>query len=379
MKTKLYTYTSLLLIMVVSLISCKSVNKLYQKGDYEQAVYTAVKKIKKNKLTPETKELIADAYAKAVIEMESEIAYHASSTNELKWEPVAQKYRQLQNLSNAIQNSEEALQYVRPKNYTHAIQEATANAVAVRKQRGLNYRNDPSKLAAKKAYTEFEIAKQMDWNNTEIQQLLDDAYANAVTNIVVAPVQTRYYNDAADTRILENTILCNLQNTNANRFTKYYTNYQAQHNNIRVDNLLSLYYEGIDASREHINNSEKNIQKENVLLREIRIRADSVVKEYGTVYATYKQYKTTQNFTGKVYITLQDARNNQLITNRSIDADYCYTNEYATYTGDQRALTNDQLTLAQKNRTYLDREQMVQNLSTELGRKVANELQYFLR
>ncbi|MBL7728593.1 MAG: hypothetical protein JNM68_12940, partial [Dinghuibacter sp.] len=66
MKTKFYSAAVMVTFLSVILFSCKSVNKLYQKGDYDEAVLTAVKKLQKNKLKEETKELVADAYAKAI-------------------------------------------------------------------------------------------------------------------------------------------------------------------------------------------------------------------------------------------------------------------------------------------------------------------------
>ena len=380
MKTNIYFNTALLCI--ITLASCKSVDKLYQKGDYEKAVFTGVKKSKKDKLSTESKTTFANAYTKAVTENEDAIQQLKQTNNELKWETIAKHYNTLQSLYNAILKSENALQIVAPINYATELYNANANAAQVRVTRGNAYMDYATKANAKLAYYEYITAQYYDNNSTQIESFKQQALALAITNIVIAPIQTNqyYYTYNNTLNQLENELQNNLQHNNNNMFVKYYTNYTAYTNNIRVDNKIELWYHGIEKNQDYTNNTVVNMQKENVLISETIIRPDSIVRVYGTVQAKYTELQTTQNYIASIKLLVQDAFSNQYIDNKNLQANYNFTNTTATYTGDKRALTTNQIT--QINNTTnrnVDTNQMQTQLTTELSNQIVLALQYSFR
>ena len=84
MKLKLY---SLLFIGVsILVLSCKSANKLYEKGRYDEAVDMAAKKLQKDPSDPKLLDVLQNAYRFAVEDHEAQIRNHAASNSDLKWE-----------------------------------------------------------------------------------------------------------------------------------------------------------------------------------------------------------------------------------------------------------------------------------------------------
>jgi hypothetical protein len=382
MKTKFYTSTQVLLVIIIVFSSCRSVNKLYKKGDYDQAVYTGVKKIEKNKLKEETKELLASAYARAVQEHENNINMLSSSNAELKWEAIVQEYQALQNLGDAIVKSDEALLYIKPKNYGNELRGAIDNAVAVRKDRGLYFLSLRTKKDAQTAYDEFEAALHLDKGNAEMDQYRREAFEKAVTNIVITPIQSRSFLGNYDVRNLERCIIQNLENRNSNRFTKYYSDYTIRNSNTRVDYVMDMYYNGIDEGRTNTDRVEKNVQKDNVLIKEIKIRPDSIVRVYGTVYAKYTEYKLTQNIVGNIFLTVRDNNTNRILVNRNVEATYCYQNQYARFIGDERALSTEQKQMVDSSQSNngnnrLDERSLINAISAELGQRISDEVRYY--
>jgi hypothetical protein len=382
MKTKFYTSTKVLLAIIIVFSSCRSVNKLYKKGDYDQAVYTGVKKIEKNKLKEETKELLASAYARAVQEHENNINNILANNNELKWEDITREYMELQKLGDAIVKSDEALLYIKPKNYSSDLRAAADKAVAVRKDRGLYFLSLHTKRDAQTAYDEFETALRFDEGNSELLSYRQEAFDKAVTNIMITPIQTRSFSYNYDLRNLERCIISNLENRNGNRFTKYYSDYTIRNNNTRIDYVMDMYYNGIDEGRTNTDRVEKDVKKDNVLIKEIAIRPDSIVREYGTVYAKYTEYKITQNIVGNIYLTVRDQQSNRTLVNRNVEATYCYQNQYARFTGDERALSTEQKQLVDRsqsnqNNNRLDERSVINSISSELGQRIYNEVRYY--
>jgi hypothetical protein len=377
MKNKFYFQPVFIIPLLFVFYSCRSVNKLYQHGKYDQAVFVAVKKLGKNKLKPQTKALVTNAYTNAIAQHELRISALIQSSGIYKWESIVSEYKQAQKLSDAIMGSPEALEYVQPKDYSSAIQTATINAVAVRKEKGLYFMGFPDKINNQLAYNEFSIARSLDPENSEILDLQQQSFAVAVTNIIIAPVTETGYN-RYNLFDLEKSILCKFQNDQTNRFVNYYNAYEAVQKQVRVDQVVELTVNGIEKERPQNYITEKNMQKENVLIRETVIRPDSIIREYGTVYAKYNTHKQLQNYLGRLNLRIKENVTGRYLVNKYIDAAYCFENEYASYTGDERALTEEQkkaVRSGNRNGNFND-EQMTRSITDEFIRKITDELKY---
>jgi hypothetical protein len=66
-------YVLLFIAVSMWLVSCKSASKLYQKGNYDEAVQVAVKKLQKDPNDPKLKSVVQDAYRYAVTDHENRI------------------------------------------------------------------------------------------------------------------------------------------------------------------------------------------------------------------------------------------------------------------------------------------------------------------
>jgi uncharacterized protein (DUF2342 family) len=97
------------------LAGCKSASKLYQKGNYDEAVQVAVKKLQKDPNDAKLKSVVQDAYRYAVTDHENRIRNYSSMDNEMKWEWMYNEYSDLQNLHNAIFKAPSVYELVRPK------------------------------------------------------------------------------------------------------------------------------------------------------------------------------------------------------------------------------------------------------------------------
>jgi hypothetical protein len=380
MKTIYYSVVLVSFLGALLFSSCKSVNKLYQKGDYDEAVYTAVKKLQKNKLKDGTKELVADAYAKAIRQREANIDNLKQRNDELRWEAIVYEYEHMQGLSDAINRSPEALQYVRPVNFNNALAEARSQAADIRYSRGLRFMNYGDKQNARNAWNEFAIANRYK-PGSEVQEQLRRAYDAAATYVVLAPVTARYYNMSDYARSLERDLLSNLQNSSPSQFVRFYSAWDAQRMNLKADHVIELRYNDIRRGDVNRDRSERDLVKENVLLREVYVRPDSVVREYGRVTGKMTKVKETVNSEGSLYMTVRDANNGYVVVDRRVESNYCWANEYATFTGDERVLTNEDRTLLNnsrnQNNNQPDERQLLSSLTRDIYNRVCGELRDF--
>jgi hypothetical protein len=68
-------------------------------------------------------------------------------------------------------------------------------------------------------------------------------------------------------------------------------------------------------------------------------------KVYGTVKATLYQYKKTTVSRGVVSFRIVDAKTGALLASEKMPGEYVWVSEWATFNGDERALSAEQLRL----------------------------------
>ena len=81
-------YPVLFLLLTIWMVSCKSPSKLYNKGNYDEALQTAIKKLQKDPNDPKLQSVARDAYHYAVTDHENQIRRYAETDNELKSESI---------------------------------------------------------------------------------------------------------------------------------------------------------------------------------------------------------------------------------------------------------------------------------------------------
>jgi hypothetical protein len=119
MKLKLYAY--FLIALAVFLVSCKSAEKMYQKGNYDEAVELAAKKLSKKPNDASLLETLQSAYRFAMNDHESRIRNYSNSNDALKYEHILQEYLDLQRLYESIRRSPSVYDIIQPADYSAYI------------------------------------------------------------------------------------------------------------------------------------------------------------------------------------------------------------------------------------------------------------------
>ena len=342
MKLKLYSLTTLFAVTVF--IGCKTASKSYQKGNYDEAVGLAAKKLQKDPNDAKLLNLIQDSYRFAVEDHQTNIRNHSASSNELKWEWVYSDYLSLQSLYDAIHRSPSAYNVIHPVDYSAELITYADKAADTRFERGLSFMQMSDKQSFRNAYQEFKIALNYKPADIEIQQKMNDAYKNAVVNVVILPIEkTGYQYSSYKTRTgnFEETIINSLKHNTGNEFVKFYSEWDAKSNNIRPDEIIDMRFSTMSIGRYYDNYNKRQVSKE-VVMREIVYRKDSVVKEYGKVYAQITTTTRRMNSEALLQVNIRNANGGWLWGDNFAASD-SWNTEFASYTGDIRALSeNDQ-------------------------------------
>ena len=168
--------------------SCKTAKKMYEKGNYDAAVELAAKKLQKKPNDAATLEILQNAYRFAVEDHETRIRNNSNSNNDLKWEWNYAEYLDLQRLYDAIRKSPSVFDVGTSYGLFQLCSHLPGRSRQCPFDRGLSLMDNNDKNSYKQAYYEFQRALDLKPGDLSIKQKMDEAYANAVTNVVVLPV-----------------------------------------------------------------------------------------------------------------------------------------------------------------------------------------------
>jgi hypothetical protein len=151
--------------------------------------------------------------------------------SDLKWEWIYAEYSSLQRLYEAIHRSPEALSIVDPTDYSSYLHTYADKAADTRFQRGMMWMDKNDKLSFRNAYHEFEAALQYRPGELTFIERRNEAYENAVINVVVLPMENNRYRFSSynnfDITNFENDLLRQLQYNSGNQFVKFYSSWDA--------------------------------------------------------------------------------------------------------------------------------------------------------
>lgn len=358
-------------------ISCKTANKAYNQGDYADAIELGVKKLQKDPYDAETKEMVKSAYKLAVIQHENTIRNLSNSNSDNRYEAILREYSQLQDMYYTITQSPAVAQMIPATDYRSYVQTYRDKVADLHLANAEKWMEEGSKQAFRNAYNEYRTALRYR-DNMVIKAKRDEAYNAALTKVLVVPIQNYGgygYNNNYYLQQFQNEVMRTLAYNMNNEFVKFYSEWELQNKDLAPDQILELNLGRLRIGQPYDERNQRQVSRQ-VVIKEIVYKPDSVVKQYGTVSATITTTRRVLLSEGELYLSLRDPRGRTLWTDR-FTGQHRWQTEFASYTGDERALSdNDRSLLGRSNNYNTPREE---EIMAELYRQIQSDLSYRLR
>ncbi|HZF65598.1 MAG TPA: hypothetical protein VEZ55_13985 [Chitinophagaceae bacterium] len=369
----------LLVSTILVLFACKSPSKLYERGNYNDAIDASIKKLQKNPGDAEAKTVLKQSYHYAVSRHEDEIRILAKSSNENRYDQLYQQYDRLQDLYEKIRRYPSAFNYVKPTDYSSYLETYKDKAAEVHMERGLQWMEREDKLSSREAYREFKTALRYKPQNFDIKRKMEEAFDAAVVNILLIPLdayQGSYYysNNSYQMRNFQDRVLRQLNYNSGNEFIRFYEERDARTKRIRPDEILEIRMGRMNMGQPYDQNSSRKVSKD-VVVKETVFSKDSVVKEYAKVHATITTTKRVLVSDVDMFITARDDRGRMLWSD-NFKGEHRWQTEFASYTGDERALSDSDKTAINKKDKTPPREDAV---AEELLQRLESDITHRLR
>jgi tetratricopeptide (TPR) repeat protein len=334
-----------MLAIVFVLASCTSTSKLYNSGRYEQAVIGAVRKLRSSPDNKENQGILLNAYPMAVQSALRNINNALQSNNVTKYDVVINQYEQLNNLAAEIYACPKANELIpAPQEFHAELQESKEIAAAYYYDLGVNALNEHTVEQARNAYQYFVSANKYAGSYRDVISKMDEALYAATLRVVVEapPMPERYQISAA---FFYSNLVTEMNKTNQQRFVLFYTPEEAQSAGMKNPHQY-IVLDFLDFSVGNLNESKSSqeIKRDSVPIQvELNGRQTTA---YTTAKATLTTFRRQLTSGGKLRVQIMDAANNRVIEQRTFDGSYVWTSVWGSYTGDDRALSNEQKRIA---------------------------------
>lgn len=374
--TKLYSLA--IVGCFILMYSCKTASKSYQKGDYTDAVERGVKKLQKDPNDFETRELVQKSYNYTVSDHEDQIRILSNSRSDDRYDRIYQQYAALQGLYNTVHQYPAVAQIIKTKDYSEFIETYRDQAADVHIQKAEKWMNEGTKDAYREAFKEYRTAAGYRPDDFELRRKRDSAYNVAVVKVIISPIQNYggyQYGTSYQLQNFQNNILRTLAYNMNNEFIRFYSEYEARTKDIIPDQIMELNLGRISIGQPTDIKNSREVAKQ-VVVKEIVMKEDSVKKEYATVKANITTTKRTLLSQGDLYITVRDTKG-RTIWNDRFTGEHKWETQFASYTGDERALSDSDKNSLNQNTSYTPPTE--DQIMEELLKQIQNDLSYRLR
>jgi len=337
-KTNYYIW---ILSTIVLFSGCSSSKKALQHGDYYRAVLEAVNQLRSSPNNKKSQDVLVQAYPLAKENGLRTIKNAMAANLPNKYSVSADEYLALNEIADAIYTCPKALQLIPyPEQFSSEMGEIMPFAAKEAYDLGVKQLGLNTIQGARQAYNHFTKADLYVEGYRDVKDKIEEALFLAIFKVVVQkPVTPQNYQLTAD--YFYTNLMSQMTQATKNGFIRFYTEEEARNEGLTgPDQYMALDFADftVGAMRETKNSSE--VTRDSVLI-EATING---VKQnvYTKVKATLTNYRREVISQGTLTARIINAANNRVEEQRNFPGKFVWYNEWASFNGDERALTEQQ-------------------------------------
>ena len=397
-----------LLLSVILLESCSSGKKQLEFGNYEESVRLSINRLRKSPNNKKAAETLRQAYPYAVEFHLDNISKLKTSQDRFKWDRITQSYGMLNNLHNDLMRCPRCRQIIPDsRDFRPEYENAANQAAEERYVAGVEAMDQNTREAAREAYLHFKRVEELKANYKDTRRRMDDALWMATLKVVVEPIPVAVRNLEISAEFFENKFHEYIKSNNINEFVRFFTIDEAQAMNIeQPDQVILMSFDEFTVGQVYFKEREvqavndsvvvatymrpvdnggsssevkitichkppgepENVQTIQVAQSALQAHIDhgdaigpcqgdpdpgaqqdepEMVEEkvYTTVRARLFVYTKTLTSNGVLDFKIIDPNTNSVISQEKMPGQFVWQTEWATFNGDERALTDRQLNL----------------------------------
>lgn len=346
MKTILKRSILLLTASFIFLSCSKSGTKALDKGDYYNAVLQSVDKLKKDIDNEKSLAVLPEAYSYAKQDLLADINSAKNANQQFRWERVLEDYAKLNKMHDLIARCTACRRAVSPTAYFKEA-ETTRDLAANERYIYANQMLAKGTMeGGREAFDSFEELFQFAPNFKDTRTKIDEALDAGSYHVVVEQptinsrtyqLSHEYFQEQIDEFLRENKRI--------NKFIRFYSPTEAKATKLEPDHVVRLEFADFVVGETFIEKKETTLTSVDSVKTGTATVKGEKVDVYAKVKANFYDNKKTVRSKGLLTMEIFDFQNDKLLKKEEFPGEFIWVNEWASFNGDERALTEDELAL----------------------------------
>jgi tetratricopeptide (TPR) repeat protein len=339
---KMKTMKNFVIIILTTLLAtgCASSKKALQRGEYHRAVMEAVKTLRSSPNNKNATETLLLAYPLAKENGLRRIQNVMMADMPGKHITAADEYIELNQIAEAIYSCPKALALIPyPEQFSKELSSIIPLATEEAYRFGEDYLRDNTIQGAQDAYYYFSKANQYQYGYRDVLSKMEISLQMATFKVVVTrPVLPNKYQLTAD--FFYNNLMEKLSQVEGKRFLHFFSQEEANRERLQWPNhTIVLNFDDFSVGNMRESKNTIQLSRDSVLVGTTTVngRQQNV---YGTVKATLEVFRREVTAEGALSIRIINPATNRVEAQRSVPGKFVWINEWASYKGDERALSD---------------------------------------
>lgn len=351
----------LFLLVFIVVDACTSGKAALKKGDYYEAVLESVNRLRSSPENKKAKEVLLQGYPLSIEFIETNIQNGINADDPMKWRNAVRGYEQINHLNDEIKTSMGA-KHVIPNPVTRFKELATAKGNAAEESylAGINSLMKNTRDDAKQAYFDFKAATTFEPGYKESIEMMNQAEFNATLRVAYEEINASHINYGSLQPVI-------------NSLRRQFLSFKpiAEKDTVTPHQYLKIIFVNYREDAHGTITTTSEELKKDIKVDEKKGPDGKTQDVMQAVTAKISYFHKMKKAASSATFTISDASTSAILQNQNIAGNSSWQYDWATYSGDIRALNTSQQSLCKLKETNPSDQflfnQAIANLQTNLG------------
>ncbi len=361
------------LVLVVSLLdACVSGKAALKKGDYYDAVLESIQRLRSSPDNKKAMAVLQQGYPMAIQYIDLNIQNGITADDPKKWRNAVKGYEQINYINDQIKTSLGAMKVIpKPSTRFKELADVKTKAAEESYQAGIAALMKNTRDDSKEAYFDFKDANTFEPAYKESIEMMTQAEFNATLRVAYEEVNGTTINYGSLQPVI-------------NGLQRQFLSFKplTQKDTVPPHQILRIVFNGYQAGGQgDVTSLLKGLitSSSEELKRDVKVGEKKGpdgktqdVMETATARITY--FHKSKKSSGNATFTITDGNTSAILQSENVIGNAAWQQDWATYTGDARALTTSQLNLCKVREANPSDQDMfnqaIQNLELNLGNQL---------
>lgn len=335
-----------LLFYIIFGFACSSGKKALKSGNYDQSTIQAIERLRRKPNHKKSRSVLSKSYPLA-IRYHSERIINLRNTNDpFKNGKIIDEYERMNYLYEQIMRSPAAMEvFPNPRKYYDEIQAISRVAAEEQYKAGIEALHRGTRESAIDAYHFFIRADQFVPGYKNSRAKIDEALSIATLKVSVRQIPVPTVNFRLSVEFFQDQVEQFLFHYNDNEFVRFYSQNDKWLKN--PDQIMILSFDEFSVGNTNNYRNTTELVKDSVVVGKVNDNGQQ--KEViGTVKAKFTEYRREIVSNGLFSMKVLDGNTKRLILHEKFPGEFVWVSRWASFNGDERALSEEQLALTRR-------------------------------